>query len=103
VAERATVMGACGKLFDVDANAAGITAQERAAIIQKNLDSAIIHAKNRTPSAVNVMVVNRNPVVTLDGFHIATADGNSAARHRTTQMQLAQEWANSIKFCLADA
>ena len=103
LAETASVMGACGKLFDIDANAAGMTASERAAIIQKNLDNAIIRAKVRAPSAVNVLVVNRNPVVTLDGFHIATADGNSAARHRTTQMQLAQEWADKIRFCLADA
>lgn len=103
VAETASVMGACGKLFDIDANAAGITAQERAAMIQKNLDFAIINAKHRTPSAVNVLMVNRNPVVTLDGYHIATADGNSAARHNMSQMALAQEWASKIKFCLADA
>lgn len=103
VAETASVMGACGKLFDIDANAAGLTAQERAAAIQKNLDYAIVHAKNRGPDSVAVLVVNRNPVVTLDGFHIATADGNSAARHNTTQMQLAEEWARSIKMCLADA
>jgi hypothetical protein len=103
VAETASVMGACGKLFDIDANAAGLTAQERAAAIQKNLDYAIVNAKNRGPDSVRVMVVNRNPVVTLDGFHIATADGNSAARHRTTQMALAEEWARSIKLCLADA
>ncbi|HEY9792720.1 MAG TPA: hypothetical protein V6D22_20125 [Candidatus Obscuribacterales bacterium] len=103
VAETASVMGACGKLFDVDANAAGMTAQERAAIIQKNLDYALIHAHNRAPNAVAVVIVNRNPVVTLDGFHIATADGNSAARHGISQLDLANEWASKIKFCLADA
>lgn len=103
VAETASVVGACGKLFDVDSNAAGLTAQERAAAIQKNLDYAIVHAKNRTPSAVRVLVVNRNPVVTVDGYHIATADGNSAARNNMSQMELAQKWADSIKFCLADA
>jgi hypothetical protein len=103
LAESVKIIGACGKLFEIDSNAAGLTAQERAAIIQKNLDYAIVHAQRRTPSAVQVIVVNRNPVVTLDGFHIATADGNSAARHNVSQMQLAQEWADSIKFCLADA
>ena len=103
LAETASIVGACGKLFEVDANAAGLTAQERAAIIQKNLDYAVVYAKNRAPSAVQVLVVNRNPVVTLDGFHIATADGNSAARNRMTALQLAQKWADSIKFCLADA
>lgn len=103
VAETASVVGACGKLFDIDSNAAGLTAQERAAAIQKNLDYAIVHAANRKPEAVKVLVVNRNPVVTLDGFHIATADGNSAARNNMSAMALAQKWADSIKFCLADA
>jgi hypothetical protein len=103
VAETASVVGACGKLFDVDSNAAGLTAQERAAAIQKNLDYAIVHAANRTPAAVRVLVENRNPVVTLDGFHIATADGNSAERAGMSQMALAQKWADSIKLCLADA
>lgn len=103
LAETASVVGACGKLFDIDSNAAGLTAQERAAAIQKNLDYAIVHASNRSPSAVRVLIANRNPVVTLDGFHIATADGNSAARASMNQMALAQKWADSIKFCLADA
>jgi hypothetical protein len=103
LAETASVVGACGKLFDVDSNAAGLTAQERAAAIQKNLDYAIVHASNRAPGAVRVLVVNRNPVVTLDGFHIATADGNSADRAGLSQMALAQKWADSIKLCLADA
>ena len=103
VAETASVVGACGKLFDVDSNAAGLTAAERAAAIQKNLDYAIVHATNRTPAAVRVLVENRNPVVALDGFHIATADGNSAERANLSQMALAQRWADSIKMCLANA
>ena len=97
-----TVISACGKLFAVDANAAGMTAQERATIIQKNLDYALIHARHRLPGAVSIIVVNHNPVVTLEGYHIATADGNSAARHRMTQMELAEEWAKTLKLCLAD-
>jgi hypothetical protein len=101
--ECASVLGACGKLFDVDANAAGISAPERAALIQKNLDNAIIHAHNRTPAAVNVVMSNNNPVVTLDGFEIATADGNSATRHGVTQVALAESWANKVRMCLADA
>ena len=103
VVARTSIVSLCGKLFELDANAAGLTAEERARIVQKNLDNALIHAKNRTPSAVRVQLVNRNPVVTLDGFHIVTADGNSAARHQMTQMELAHKWADSISFCLADA
>jgi hypothetical protein len=96
------VISACGKLFEIDSNAAGITAQERAAIIQKNLDYALVHAAHRVPGAVAVMMINRNPVVTLDGFHIVTADGNSAARHRVTQLELATEWARKLQACMSD-
>ena len=103
IVAKTAVVSLCGKLFELDANAAGMSAEERARIVQKNLDNALINAKNRTPSAVKVEISNRNPVVTLDGFHIVTADGNSAARHQTTQMALAQKWADSIAFCLADA
>lgn len=103
IVAKTAVVSLCGKLFEIDANAAGMTAEERARIVQKNLDNALINAKNRTPAAVKVEISNRNPIVTLDGFHIVTADGNSAARHQTTQMALAQKWADSIAFCLADA
>lgn len=98
-----TVISACGRLFEIDSNAAGISAPERAAIIQKNLDFALIHAAHRAPGAVAVMMINHNPVVTLDGYHIATADGNSASRHRVSQMELAEQWANTLRMCLSDS
>lgn len=100
--ERTTVTSACGKLFTIDANADGLTAEERATIIQKNLDNALVKALHRTPNAVTVELANNNPTVKLDGLHIATADGNSAARAGMTQMQLANKWADSIRFCLSD-
>lgn len=103
LASRTTVISACGKLFAIDSNAAGLTAEERASIVQKNLDNALIAAKHRSPDAVRVSMMNRNPVVTVDNFYIVTADGNSAARAGMSQMQLAQKWADSIRFCLADA
>lgn len=102
VIAKTTLITACGSLFEIDANADGMSANERARIVQKNLDNALISAKNRTPSAVRVEIMNRNPIVTLDGFHIVTADGNSAARNRMTQMELANKWADSIRHCLAD-
>lgn len=100
--ERTAVTSACGKLFTIDANADGLTAEERATIVQKNLDNALVKAVNRNPSAVTVEVVRNNPTVKLDGFHIATADGNSASRANMTPMQLANKWADSIRFCLSD-
>lgn len=102
VAVKTTTIFACGKLFDIQANAAGLTAAERASIVQKNLDNALVAAKNRTPSAVKVVMMNRNPVVTLDSYYLITADGNSAARAKMTQMQLAEKWADNIRVCLAD-
>jgi hypothetical protein len=102
MATQTTTIFACGKLFDIQANAAGLTADQRCVIVQKNLDNALVAAKNRSPSAVRVSMMNRNPIVTLDGFYIITADGNSAARAQLSQMQLAEKWAESIRICLAD-
>lgn len=102
VAVKTTTIFACGKLFDIQANAAGLTAAERASIVQKNLDNALVAAKNRAPSAVKVVMMNRNPVVTLDSYYLITADGNSAARAQMTQLQLAEKWAENIRVCLAD-
>jgi hypothetical protein len=102
VSMKTTTIFACGKLFDIQANAAGLTAEDRAAIVQKNLDNALIAAKHRAPEAVRVVMMNRNPVVTLDGFYLITADGNSAARAGVTQLELADKWANSLRSCLTD-
>lgn len=96
-----TMITACGELFAIDSNAANLTAAQRAEIIQKRLDAALLATKLRVPDAVAVQIMNRNPVVTLDNMLIATADGNSAARARMSQMELAQKWADSIRACLA--
>ncbi|MBX9723213.1 MAG: hypothetical protein K2X81_17550 [Candidatus Obscuribacterales bacterium] len=98
-----TEISACGRLFEIDANAAGLTAPQRAKIVQKNLDNALIAAKNLSPSAVCVSMENNNPIVTLDGHYVVTADGNSATRNQMTKLQLANKWAQSIRFCLADS
>ncbi|MDZ4837296.1 MAG: hypothetical protein SGJ27_26215 [Candidatus Melainabacteria bacterium] len=93
----------CGDLFEIEANADRITAAQRARIIQKNLDDALIKAMDRRPDAVTVRIKNRLPVVELNGYHIATADQNSAIRKHMTEMELAEEWASSIRDCLSDS
>jgi len=101
---RTTVITACGRLFQIDANADGLTAEQRAAIVQSNLDKALIAAAaDRSAAAVKVELINRNPTVSLAGHYIVTADGNSAARRNMTQLALAEEWADSIRRCLADS
>ncbi|MBI5174011.1 MAG: hypothetical protein HY986_14105 [Candidatus Melainabacteria bacterium] len=97
------MISACGNLFVIDSNADGMTALERAQIVQRNLDHALVSASDLGPDAVRVRIQNRNPIVTLDDYHIVTADGNSATRNHMTQMQLAEKWADSIRICLADS
>lgn len=92
----------CGDLFEIEANADRMSAAERARIIQKNLDDALIKALDRSPDSVTVRIKNKLPVVELNGYHIATADQNSAIRAGMTELQLANEWAQSIRECLAD-
>jgi len=98
-----TQIMACGPLFSIDANADHKTAAERASIVQKNLDNALIAAKNRNAAAVRVAFQNNNPIVTLDNFYIVTADKNSAVRAGLSQEELAQKWANNLKHCLSDS
>jgi hypothetical protein len=86
-----------GNLFNIEANAAGMTANQRAGIIQRKLDDALFATKNISPTLVRVDIVNRNPVVLFNENLIATADGNSAARLNITQLELANRWADTLK------
>lgn len=101
VRSESTMIRACGDLFAIDSNAANLTAAQRAQIVQQRLDAALIAAKDRMPGAVGVTILNNNPVVTLDNCLIVTADANSAARARMSQMELAHRWADTIRACLA--
>ncbi len=94
---------ACCAMFDIDSNAAGLTAKQRAVIVQHSLDKALLEALDRSPGAVRVEVIQRNPTVTLDHHVIVTADDNSAKRNRLSSMELAEKWADSIRACLADS
>jgi hypothetical protein len=90
-----TTMG--GPQFNIEANADGMTANQRAQIIQHKLDTAVSQAKSISPTLVSVQVVNNNPVVTFNGTLIATADGNSASRLGVSQMALAEQWAGTLR------
>ena len=103
VSSESTSITACCAMFDIDSNAAGLTAKQRAVIIQSSLDKALLSALDRSPAAVRVELINRNPAVTLDHRVIITADDNSAKRNRLSQQALAEKWADSIRHCLADS
>jgi hypothetical protein len=102
VVEQTTIMTAC-KLFSIDSNAGLLTASQRVQKIQVRLDNALVAARDLSPSAVRIKIVGGNPVVTLDNYMIATADGNSATRNSMTQLELAQKWADSLRMCLSDS
>ena len=91
IVEETKTLTLCDDLFAIDANADKKTAKERHRIIQANLDNALLMADDLSAEAVKVRRVNDIPVVELDGFHIVTADANSAKRNRMTREALAKK------------
>ena len=90
------------QVLDVNAAAGGLTALQRADKIQQNLDNALVAASNRAPSAVSIVYVKGQPVVTLGGYYIATVDGASAQAAGTTPAMLAERWAGALRGVLAN-
>lgn len=84
------------------AAAGSMTSQARSEQIQTSLDNALIAAKDRGPSAVNIAYVKGTPVLTLGGYHVATVDGASAKSAGTTPALLAKKWADTLRDALRD-
>ncbi|MBX9771973.1 MAG: hypothetical protein K2X29_11405 [Candidatus Obscuribacterales bacterium] len=80
----------------------GMTADQRTDAIQRNLDNALVAAKNRTPQSVDIVYVKGLPVVTLDGYQIVTVDDANAKAAGTTPALLAKKWADGIRHVLVD-
>ncbi len=78
------------------------TDASRAAIVQENLDNALVAAKDRSASAVGITYVNGLPVVTLDGYSVVSVTAEDAENARTTPAILAKSWADKIRSSLAD-
>lgn len=90
-------------VFTIRADAGGFTAEERSIIIERNLNNALIGSKDRSPLAVEIVVINHLPVIRLGGKHVLTIDTNLAALHNTTCTALADEWAGNLKHALSDS
>lgn len=88
-------------IFSVPA-AGGLTADKRAAAVQQNLDNAMVAAKDRGPSSVNITYVKGVPVITLGGYQVVTVDGASAKTAGSTPALLAKKWADSLRESLRD-
>lgn len=88
-------------IFSVPA-AGGLTADKRAAVVQQNLDNALVAAKDRGPSSVNITYVKGVPVITLGGYQVVTVDGASAKTAGSSPALLAKKWADSLRESLRD-
>ncbi|MBX9687577.1 MAG: tetratricopeptide repeat protein [Candidatus Obscuribacterales bacterium] len=91
------------EVFSIHADAGGFTAQERSLIIERNLNNALIAARDRSPDSVELVTVNGLPVIRLGSKHIVTIDNRLAQLHGTTCARLAEEWANNMRKALADS
>jgi hypothetical protein len=75
---------------------------KRTEIIQDNLDNALVAAKDRAPSSVNIAYVKGTPVITLGGYQVVTVSASDATAAKTTPALLANQWANKIRNSLVD-
>lgn len=83
--------------FSVPLGAGGLTATQRVSAMQKNIDNALVASTDKSPNAVKVSYVNGQPVLTLGGFYIATADAASAKKQGLTASAMANKWAVGLK------
>ncbi len=90
-------------VFSIPTRAGKLSAASRAAIVQHNLDNALVASKDRSPSAVKIVYVKGVPFVTLGGYQVITVDTASARAAHTTPVMLAARWANNIKSSLQDS
>lgn len=98
----ATVRIGGASVFTIPAASGEMTVEGRAAIVQRNLNGALIGAENRSPSSVAVIYQKGVPIVTLGKYRIVTVDATSARVVGTTPASLASRWAGSLRRALAD-
>jgi hypothetical protein len=88
--------------FNISYGSGSMSATQRAATIQKNVENALVAANDRSPASVSITYVNKQPVLTLGGFYVASVDEATARRMGTTAGSLAQQWASGLKAALAN-
>jgi hypothetical protein len=89
--------------FSVDSPVGSMTPVLRAKVMQKNVDNALVASSDKSPNAVSITVVNGQPVLTLGGFYVASADANSAKKLGITKMAVAQRWQSGLKQALSNS
>ncbi|MBY0550289.1 MAG: tetratricopeptide repeat protein [Candidatus Obscuribacterales bacterium] len=89
-------------VFSITADAGGFTAEERTIIIEKNLNNALLGSKDRTPEAVEIVTINKLPVIRVGAKHVLTVDTNLAKMYNTPKEVLAAQWCTNLKNVLMD-
>ncbi len=89
-------------VFENKVASGGMSVEQKAEAIQKNLDNALVASKDRNPSAVNIVYVKGVPVITLGGYQVCTVDADNARLAGVTPAVLAQRWADALKKSLQD-
>lgn len=89
-------------VFTTKSASGGMTSDQRAEAIQRNLDNALVAAQDRSGSAVNIVYVKGVPVITLGGYQVVTVSASDAKDQGTTPAILAQRWADALRGSLQD-
>lgn len=97
-----TVRLAGDEVFTIQAPAGGFTAEERALIVERNVNNALLSAINPTPDSVEIVPINNLPVIRIAGKHVVTVESRSAQMAGTTMTALAQTWSDNMRRALAD-
>jgi Flp pilus assembly protein TadD len=90
------------EVFTMNAPAGGFTAQERAIIVERNINNALVATVDRGPNSVEIVPINNLPVIRIGGKHVVTIDSNSARLAGTTMSALATVWSDNMKKALSD-
>jgi Flp pilus assembly protein TadD len=91
------------EVFTMNAPAGGFTAQERALIVERNINNALISTVDRSPASVEIVPINNLPVIRIGGKHVVTIDSNSARMANTSMADLATLWSENMKKALSDS
>lgn len=90
-------------VFSVPSPVGSMSTDQRARVMQKNIDNALVASTNRTPDTIKVTYVNGQPVLTLGGFYVCTVDAASAKKlGLSSPSLLAGRWAASMRSALRD-
>jgi len=90
-------------VFENKVASGGLSVDQRAESIQKNLDNALVAAKDRSAAAVSIVYVKGVPVITLGGYQVCTVDADNSRLAGVTPAVLAQRWADSLKKALSNS